>query len=100
MAVYENNSRVLHLVGEARYHLEQALDELGSARGWGLWDILGGGLISTLVKHGHMDDAESHIREAKRLLTDEAAYHRMSVASNPYGDGQACRRIADILEKD
>ena len=45
-------------------------------------------------------DEETIYREAKRLLTDEAAYHRMSVASNPYGDGQACRRIADILEKD
>lgn len=45
-------------------------------------------------------DEEAIYREAKRLLTDEAAYHRMSVASNPYGDGQACRRIADILEKD
>ena len=45
-------------------------------------------------------DEETIYREAKRLLTDEAAYHRMSVASNPYGDGHACRRIADILEKD
>lgn len=45
-------------------------------------------------------DEETIYREAKRLLTDEAAYHWMSIASNPYGDGQACRRIADILEKD
>ena len=45
-------------------------------------------------------DEETIYREAKRLLTDEAAYLEMSVASNPYGDGQACRRIADILEKD
>ena len=45
-------------------------------------------------------DEEAIYREAKRLLTDEAAYHAMSVASNPYGDGHACRRIADILEKD
>ena len=68
MANNKNNSRALHLVGEARCQLEYALDELGSARGWGLWDILGGGFISTLIKHGHMDDAESHICEAKRLL--------------------------------
>ncbi|MBE6562077.1 MAG: UDP-N-acetylglucosamine 2-epimerase (non-hydrolyzing) [Ruminococcaceae bacterium] len=33
------------------------------------------------------------------LLEDKAAYDAMSHASNPYGDGQACRRIADILEK-
>ena len=34
----------------------------------------------------------------KQLLEDEAAYKRMSTASNPYGDGFACKRIADILE--
>lgn len=35
----------------------------------------------------------------KQLLEDEAAYQKMSEASNPYGDGFACKRIADILEK-
>ena len=34
----------------------------------------------------------------KLLLEDEAAYEAMSKASNPYGDGWACKRIADILE--
>ena len=34
----------------------------------------------------------------KRLLEDPAAYAAMSGASNPYGDGLACKRIADILE--
>ncbi len=33
-----------------------------------------------------------------RLLDDEAEYTKMSNASNPYGDGLASRRIADILE--
>ena len=36
----------------------------------------------------------------KELLEDREAYDKMSHASNPYGDGTACRRIADILEKD
>lgn len=35
--------------------------------------------------------------EFKRLLTNENAYRDMSQASNPYGDGHACRRIADVL---
>ena len=34
----------------------------------------------------------------KRLLEDEEEYAKMSNASNPYGDGLACKRIADILE--
>lgn len=32
-----------------------------------------------------------------RLLSDNDEYEKMSKASNPYGDGFACRRIADIL---
>lgn len=35
----------------------------------------------------------------KSLLEDQEMYDAMSNASNPYGDGQACRRIADILLK-
>ena len=34
------------------------------------------------------------------LLDNKAEYEKMSKASNPYGDGFACRRIADILEKE
>ena len=34
----------------------------------------------------------------KLLLEDQTAYEAMSKASNPYGDGLACKRIADILE--
>ena len=34
----------------------------------------------------------------KLLLENEEAYRAMSTASNPYGDGFACKRIADILE--
>ncbi len=34
----------------------------------------------------------------KRLLEDKSAYDAMSKASNPYGDGMSCKRIADILE--
>ena len=31
------------------------------------------------------------------LLTDKAKYDAMAHAVNPYGDGQACRRICDAL---
>ena len=43
---------------------------------------------------------ETIYNEFNRLLTDPAAYEAMSKASNPYGDGHACERIADILEKE
>jgi len=35
----------------------------------------------------------------KQLLEDPDAYNAMAQASNPYGDGLACRRIADILSE-
>ena len=34
---------------------------------------------------------------AERLIRDKNAYHAMAHAVNPYGDGQACRRIADDI---
>ncbi len=34
----------------------------------------------------------------KELLENENSYNAMSKASNPYGDGFACKRIADIIE--
>lgn len=38
-------------------------------------------------------------REFTRLLDDRKAYEEMAHAENPYGDGRACERIADILTK-
>ena len=37
-------------------------------------------------------------RNFKELLENSESYERMAHASNPYGDGKACQRIADILE--
>ena len=37
------------------------------------------------------------VNEVSVLIDDKVAYEKMSKASNPYGDGFACRRIADIL---
>ena len=42
-------------------------------------------------------DEETIYREFTRLLDDRQAYERMAHAENPYGDGHACERIADIL---
>ncbi len=40
---------------------------------------------------------ESIVGQARRLLEDPAAYRAMSRAANPYGDGQASRRILQII---
>ena len=43
-------------------------------------------------------DRQTIVRMAEQLLDDPAAYAAMAHAVNPYGDGQACRRIADAIE--
>ncbi|EMR06578.1 UDP-N-acetylglucosamine 2-epimerase [Bhargavaea cecembensis DSE10] len=44
-------------------------------------------------------DEETIYNTFKQLLEDEEKYAKMSRASNPYGDGFASKRIADVLEK-
>lgn len=41
---------------------------------------------------------EQIVRLASELLEQPSAYERMARAVNPYGDGNACRRIADAIE--
>lgn len=45
-------------------------------------------------------EEETIYNEFKKLLEDKNEYFKMSKASNPYGDGFACKRIADILEEE
>lgn len=50
-------------------HIEQALKSLDSAEGWGTWDLLGGGLISDMVKHSHIDEAKAEADLIQRKLS-------------------------------
>lgn len=43
-------------------------------------------------------DEENIYKNFKELLENKDEYEKMSKACNPYGDGNACKRIADILE--
>ena len=45
--------------------LRQAQRFLDSARGWGVLDILGGGLITNLVKHSKLSDAQRCVDQAR-----------------------------------
>lgn len=44
-------------------------------------------------------EEETIYQNFKSLLENKDEYEKMSKASNPYGDGFACKRIADILEE-
>ena len=43
-------------------------------------------------------EEEDIFQMASELLSDPAAYDKMAHAVNPYGDGQACRRIVDAIQ--
>lgn len=47
---------------------ESVLSSLDSAEGWGTWDLFGGGLISDLAKHSHLDEAQGAIERLQSQL--------------------------------
>ena len=64
----------------------QVLDSLGSAEGWGTWDLLGGGLLADMAKHSHLDEAQgaiehlqSQLRRFKTELADVTIHADMQV---------------------
>ena len=59
----------LHAGRRAEQALSGVLDSLDSAESWGTWDMLGGGLFTTMAKHGHIDDARAGIDHAQRALS-------------------------------
>lgn len=66
------NKETVREVAEARAaglraldSLEKAEKALDSARGWGIFDMLGGGLISTLAKHSRISSAREYVEQAE-----------------------------------
>lgn len=52
----------------ALYAIEEAERHLGNARGLGVWDMLGGGLLSGLLKHSQVDKAQEYVNQAQTAL--------------------------------
>jgi hypothetical protein len=57
--------------------IDRVLSNLDSAEGWGTWDLMGGGLLSGMAKHSHLDEAQKlvedlqvQLRRFKTELTD------------------------------
>lgn len=53
---------------DALFYLTRAKESLNSAGNWGIWDMFGGGLLSTFMKHSKMEDANELIQEARSAL--------------------------------
>jgi hypothetical protein len=71
--------------------LRSAMSSLNSAEGWGTWDMFGGGLISDLAKHSHIDDAKDKVSNAQLLLSrfrtelaDIKIYNEISIETDGF----------------
>ncbi len=63
---YEKERREAVYAGEkALDSLYEAQNQLRKARNWGIYDILGGGFFSSLIKHSKIDNARTCIERAK-----------------------------------
>lgn len=52
----------------AKQTTEEIKKSLKSAEGWGTWDVLGGGLMTTMVKHSHLDEAQKKVNVLQQRL--------------------------------
>ena len=69
--------------------LYAARDKLGSARNWGIFDMLGGGFISDFVKHSKMNDAAALMEQAQ--LPFLCGFLSGRAGGRLYGAEQDCR---------
>ena len=53
----------------AQRALEEMIGDLSGAENWGVWDMVGGGIMATFAKHGCLDDAQDAAYEARRALS-------------------------------
>lgn len=76
----------LEAANAAIEELERVLNCLNSASNWGTWDMLGGGILSTAIKHSYIDDARSaanraqyQLRRLERELMDVGSFQHLNV---------------------
>ncbi len=61
-------NEALGLVNELLYLTERAESSLTSARNWSFLDLIGGGLITDLIKHSKVSSARSSMERANALM--------------------------------
>ena len=72
--------------------LDEAMGHLKTARGLGVWDMLGGGFLSSLLKHSKMDDAQQAMQYAQQELQDQIVRAQENVA-------EARRRVWEAVQQ-
>lgn len=77
---------------------QQILSSLRAAKGWGWADMLGGGMIVSMIKHSRMDDAQEKINELRALLnTFNRELRDVSVRCDALAEMDGFWRAADIF---
>lgn len=65
-----DKERILSICRRAQNEVKTALDALSKAKNWGIFDLLGGGLISSFVKRSRMREVEDHVARIHRVLSE------------------------------
>ena len=68
----------INAADDALIALRSAERSLSSAGNWGLFDMFGGGFLSTMFKHGRIDQAQQELQQARAAL------------------GRFCNELADL----
>ena len=63
-------NQALDLTNQLIAELDQAERQLSSARNWGFLDVLGGGLITDLIKHSKLNNAKLSMERVNYLLQE------------------------------
>lgn len=83
---------------EVKRGLDKVLESLEKAKSWGTYDMLGGGTVSSMVKHSHLDTARERVAEVQRQISrfhTELADVKLSADFTISTDGMI--RFADIF---
>ncbi|MBN1820797.1 MAG: hypothetical protein JW833_08770 [Prolixibacteraceae bacterium] len=87
--------------GEKAYHgINKTISYMSKAKGWGTFDVLGGGMIATAVKHSHIDQAKSEIQQVQYLLkrfVHELKDVKMNMDQEMVADFGGFNKVADFF---
>lgn len=88
----------LRLAGMAKMYLSEAYEQLASAGRWGIADMLGGNLITGLVKHGRISGAQEQLNRARPVLDRlEKLTRSMCLQTGVEGGPGEFATLADFL---
>ena len=79
-------------------HLQDAIKEMDSASGWGVYDMIGGGIMSSMIKHSHVDHAQQKIMELQQdFLRYQKELKDVSQISLPSVSMEEWLYVADVF---